>query len=69
MYVFLSFSYILFSHLDFLVSFCTQEGKLPYRRSAQMPCRKEVGFSFVALGILEPQQNDTDFDQPQSRAI
>jgi hypothetical protein len=28
---------------------------VPYRSSAQMPCREEVGVSFVKLGILEPQ--------------
>jgi hypothetical protein len=41
---------------NFRVSFCTDEGTVPYRSSAQMSCRGEVvGVSFVALGILEPQ--------------
>jgi hypothetical protein len=39
----------------FRVSFCTHEGTLPYRSSAQMSCREDVGVSFVALGVLEPQ--------------
>jgi hypothetical protein len=34
-----------------------------------MPCRKEVGIAFVALGILEAQTARHYFDQPQSRAI
>jgi hypothetical protein len=36
-------------------SFCTHKGALPYRSSAQMSCREEVGVSFVTLGILEAQ--------------
>jgi hypothetical protein len=40
---------------NFRVSFCTYEGTVPHRSSAQMSCRGEVGVSFVALGILEPQ--------------
>jgi hypothetical protein len=36
-------------------SCCTHEGTVPYRSSAQMSCREEVGVSFVALEILEPQ--------------
>jgi hypothetical protein len=35
--------------------FCTHEGTLPYRSSAQISCREEVGVSFVVLGVLEPQ--------------
>jgi hypothetical protein len=34
---------------------CTDEGAVSHRSSAQMSCREEVGDSFVALGILEPQ--------------
>jgi hypothetical protein len=57
------FECVYFSHFcsfrlliyNFRVSFCTHEGIAPYRSSAQMPCREEVGVSFVALGILEPQ--------------
>jgi hypothetical protein len=48
------FLFILFAHLGFRVSFCTHEGTLPYRTSAQMSCREEVGVSFVVLGVLEP---------------
>jgi hypothetical protein len=39
----------------FRVSFCTDEGTLPYRRFAQMSCREEAGVPFVVLGVLEPQ--------------
>jgi hypothetical protein len=45
----------LFAYLEFPCKFCTHEGTLPYRSSAQMSCREEVGVSFVALGILAPQ--------------
>jgi hypothetical protein len=55
MYLFSLFLFILFAHLIFRVSFCTQKGKLAYRSSNQMFCREEVGVFFVALGILEPQ--------------
>jgi hypothetical protein len=39
----------------FRVSFCTHEGTLPFRSSAQMSCREEVGVSIVVTGVLEPQ--------------
>jgi hypothetical protein len=55
MYFFLSFLFILFVHLVFPCNVCTHEGILPYRSSAQMSCCGEVGVSFIALGILEPQ--------------
>jgi hypothetical protein len=57
MYFFSFISFCSFCLLiwNSLVSFCTYEGAVPYRSSAQMSCREEVGFSFVALGILEPQ--------------
>jgi hypothetical protein len=55
---------------SFRVRFCTHEVKAPYRSSAQKSCREEVGVSFVALGVLEPQTARHGFcDQPQSRAI
>jgi hypothetical protein len=39
----------------FRVCFCSHEGTVPYRSVAQMSCRKEVGVSFVVIGVLEPQ--------------
>jgi hypothetical protein len=52
LFFFFSFCLLIWS---FRVSFCTHESIVPYRSSAQMSCREEVGVSFVALGILEPQ--------------
>jgi hypothetical protein len=46
---------VSFAHLEFLYEFCTCEGTVPYRSSAQMSFREEVVVSFVVLGILEPQ--------------
>jgi hypothetical protein len=43
------------SSVVFRGSFCTHEGTLPYRSSAQMSCRDKVGVSFLVLGVLEPQ--------------
>jgi hypothetical protein len=56
-FIFLLFSLCSFCLLiwNFCISFCTHEGTSPYRSSAQMPCREEVGVSFFALDILEPQ--------------
>jgi hypothetical protein len=55
MFFFLSFCSFRLLIWSFRLSFCTHEGIVPYRSSAQMSCREEVGVSFVALGILEPQ--------------
>jgi hypothetical protein len=55
MYFFLSFCSFFLLIWSFRVSFCTHEDILPYRSSAQMSCREEVGVSFAALGILETQ--------------
>jgi hypothetical protein len=52
---FISFCSFCLLIWNFCVSICTREGTVSYRSSAQMSCRKEVGVSFVALGILEPQ--------------
>jgi hypothetical protein len=54
-YVFL---FIRLLHLliwKFRVSFCTDEGTVPFQSSVHMPRHGEVGPSFVALGPLEPQ--------------
>jgi hypothetical protein len=49
------------AHLEFSCRYCTHEGTVPYRSSARTSCREDVGVSFVALGILEPQVA-IDFD-------
>jgi hypothetical protein len=55
MFYFSLFLFILFAHMEFRVTFYTHKGTVPYRRLAQTSSREEVGVSFVALGILEPQ--------------
>jgi hypothetical protein len=57
MYIFCFPLYCSFCLLiwNFRVSFWIHEGALPYRSSAQMSCREEVGVSYFALEILEPQ--------------
>jgi hypothetical protein len=55
MFFFLSFCSFCLLIWVFRVSFCTHEGLVPYRSSAQMSCREEAGVSSAALGILEPQ--------------
>jgi hypothetical protein len=52
---FFLFLFVLFAYLEFPCNFCTRKGMLPYRSSAQMPCREEVGILFAALGIFETQ--------------
>jgi hypothetical protein len=52
---FLSFCSFCLLIWSFRLSFFTHEETVPYRSSAQMSCREEVGVSFDALGILEPQ--------------
>jgi hypothetical protein len=47
--------FLSFANLEFLVTFCTYEGKVPYRSSPQISYRWEVGICFVALDILESQ--------------
>jgi hypothetical protein len=51
MYLSLSFCSFCLLIFSFRVSFCTHEGKLPYRSAAQMSCREEFGVSFVVLGV------------------
>jgi hypothetical protein len=46
---------LFIAHLEFPSNFCTYEGTMPYKSSAQISRQEEVGVSFVALGILEPQ--------------
>jgi hypothetical protein len=55
MYLFLSFCSFCLLIWIFRLGFCTHEGIWPYRSLAQMSCRKEVGVSFVVLGVWEPQ--------------
>jgi hypothetical protein len=55
MFYFLFFYAFCLLKWSFRVSFCTHEGTLPYRSLTQMPCREEIGVSFVVLGVLGAQ--------------
>jgi hypothetical protein len=47
----LYFSFFVFFNCSFgFLTIFTYEGTVPYRSSAQMSCREQIGVSFVAIG-------------------